>query len=230
VVHATPAQQKLVSMLEMALGAPEAVQSVLSHALVLAGRDDLPVTGAEIVAFVRGHLLTPLSDALGPRLTMALVDDLAAQLDPSSSSNEPSIPPSSMPRPVVRRAEMRSSARALARLGVILVDPDRVGRAGLARAMLRARWDVTVVDSLADLKTMRESGDPVDAAVVDAAHPVAQAIVEALAREHPEVIVVARSADAIRTRALLSHLGLTRFDVRSHDAPAEELIDAVKRA
>jgi hypothetical protein len=233
-LYATSAQQKLVSLLAMALGGAEPVQSLLSHALMLAGRDELPPTGPEIVAFVRGHLLAPLSEALGPRLTMALVDDLAAQLDPSPSSvAHASIPPSSMHRPVAGhpgRAGPSSSARALADLAVILVDPDRVGRASLARAMLRVRWQVTVVDSVADLHAVRESGEAFDAAVIDSAHPAAQVLIEALAREHPEVVVVMRSADSTRMRATLTRLGFQRFDVRSHDAPAEELIDAVKRA
>ena len=112
---------------------------------------------------------------------------------------------------------------------VTLIDYGAGNVTSVARALLRAHWDVTVIDTMADLATALDSGDPVDVAVVDAAHPTAHALLEAIARSRPDVIVVARSADAIRARAQLVDLGIARFDVRSREAPAEELIDAIKR-
>jgi hypothetical protein len=228
----TPEQKALVSLLEMAFGAAEPVAVIIAQALISASRDDLPGSGPDLVAFVRAHLLTTLSDHIGPRLTMALVDDLAAQIDPTGvAPTDPSVPPSSMPRPVARVASRaRSSPRVRSeRVGVLLVDADRVGRTTLARALLRAQWEVTVVDSRAELDAALESGDPVHVALVDATHAHAQAVVEALARVRPDVAVVARSGDSIRTGALLAHLGVAKFEVRSREAPAEELVDAVRR-
>jgi CheY-like chemotaxis protein len=224
----------------MAFGAQEPVDAVLEEALATAGRDELPDTGQELIAFVRAHLLAPLSDHIGPRLTMALVDDLVAQLDPGAARTDPSVPPSSMPRPIRSRAPAsgRPGARGIlesapvsrgAPLGVLLVDDDRVGRTVLARALLRASCQVTVVDTTEDLTAALGSGDAVDVALVDAVHPAARAIVEVLGRDRPSAAVVARSNDPIHTRALLSQLGVTTFDVRSREAPAEELIDAIRR-
>jgi len=232
---AAPPPQALVSLLEMAFGAPEPVDAVIEEALMKAGRDDLPATAPELIAFVRAHLLEPLSDHIGPRLTMALVDDLVAQIDPGAARpNDPSVPPSSMPRPIRARApeprkpESAPVSRA-APLGVLLVDEDRVGRTVLARALLRASCQVTVIESAEDLAAALGSGDPVDVALVDAVHHAARAVVEVLGRDRPQLAVVARSNDPIHTRALLSQLGVTAFDVRSREAPPEELIDAIRR-
>lgn len=244
-------RRTLVSLLEMAFGDVPAAHAAVASALAAAGREELPVGSAELVAFVRAHLLTLLSEQIGPRLTMALVDDLMLRIEPpgaaeSGGGSEDSSPPSSVPRPIARIAARpaSSSSSALApssssvqpssrvrkaALGVLLVDGDRVGRTSVARALLRAQWDVTVVDTAEDLAAALDSGDPVDVALVDAAHPIAQSLVEALARTRPDTVVVARSSDAIRTRAQLTELGLERFDVRSREAPAEELIDAIKR-
>jgi hypothetical protein len=225
----TPEQRTLVSLLEMAFGSMEPVGAIVAQALIVAGREELPPTPGELVAFVRAHLLTPLSDHIGPRLTMALVDDLIAQVDPSAAHvADPSIPPSSMPRPV-RAALRERSGPAPVRRGVLLVDADRVGRTAVARALLRASWEVTVVDSPEDLEAALGSGDRIDVVLVDATHPRAQAVVEAVAGVRPDVAVVARSGDAIRTRAVLAGLGVTRLEVRSREAPAEELVDAVRR-
>jgi hypothetical protein len=243
-------RRTLASLLEMALGDADAASAAVSSALAAAGRDALPDAPGELVAFVRAHLLTLLSEQIGARLTMAFVDDLLARVEGDSGApfEEPA-PPSSVPRPIARIAPRSSavvspsspspsssssspSSRRVRRdaLGVILVDGDRVGRTSVARALLRAQWNVTVVETEQDLTAAIDSDEPLDAALVDAAHPRAPALFEAIARRRPEAVVVARSSDAIRTRAQLAELGLERFDVRSREAPAEELIDAIKRA
>ena len=228
------AQRTLASLLEMAYGGVEAANEALTQALVLAGRRELPTARDDLIAFARAHLLTPLSDQIGPRLTMALLDDLVAQVDPSAIPLAPdsTAPPSSVPRPVARIALSPVSSPRMQglRLGVLLVDADRVGRTALARALLRAQSNVTVIDGVDDLVAVINSEDVVDVMLVDAAHHAAQGIVELLARSRPDAAVVARSGDLARTRSLLVRLGVARFDVRSRDAPAEELIDALKRA
>jgi hypothetical protein len=226
----SPAQSALVALLEMAYGSAAYAEAAIAHALSLAGRDELPAAAGDVVAFARAHLTATLAAEVGPRLTMALLDDLVARLEPATA-DATSLPPVSMPRPVARvRLAPASRPRVVARPRVVLVDADRVGRTALARAMVRADWEVTVVESVGDLVAMLASGDPVDAAIVDAQHPSAHTIVEALAAERPGVTVVARSADAARARTLLTSLGLARHDVRSRDAPPEELIEAVRRA
>jgi hypothetical protein len=89
---------------------------------------------------------------------------------------------------------------------------------------------VTVIDTPSDLDAALDAADVVDVALVDANHPASQAIVQHLARRRPGVPIVARSADAASTRALLGRLTNATVDVRSREAPADELIDALKRA
>jgi CheY-like chemotaxis protein len=228
------AQRTLASLLEMAYGGVDAAKVALAEALALAGRDELPTSGAELVAFVRAHLLESLTEQIGPRLTMALLDDLALQLDPVviPPARDSEAPPSSVPRPVARIAMHPVSAprvRGL-QLGVLLVDADRVGRTTLARALLRAQSNVTLIDTVADLVAVINADEVVDVMLLDVTHPVAQGIVELLVRSRPEAAVVARGGDVARTRAFLAKLGVTKLDVRSREAPAEELIEALKRA
>jgi len=226
-------QRTLASLLETAFGGVEAARGAIAQALATAGREELPTAGPELLAFVRAYLLEPLSDHVGPRLTMALMDDLVAELDPDPVPAPPpsTIPPPSVPRPVGRIAmHPQARPRLLAvELGVLLVDPDRVGRTSLARALLRGRSNVTLVDTVEDLAAVINAGDVVDAALIDVTHPGVHTIVEVLVRHRPDVVVLARSRDAGRTRALLAQLGVTRCEVRSREAPAEELIDALRR-
>lgn len=229
----TGAQRTLLSLLEMAFGSREPVHQVVSEGLRAAGRESLPLDGPDLVAFVRAHLLELLSDQIGPRLTLALVTDLVGQLDPGvpGRAHEPSAPPTSLTRPL-RAPNLAPTSEPRMRpasLGVVLVDSDRIGRTALARALLRAQCEVTVVDAPADLDTALDAADPVDVALVDANHPAAQQIVRLLGRRRPGVPVVARSADAATTRALVSELTQAKVDVRSRDAGSEELIAALRR-
>lgn len=226
-------RQTLVSLLEMAFGSATSAHDAIAAALVLAGKQELPEGATDLIAFVRAHLLPTLSEQIGPRLTMALVDDLVEKLDAlRSSSTEDSGPPSSMPRPIARISprSVGSPDSSRGSLSVVLVDGDRLGRTSIARSLLRARWDVTVVDELSELQAMLDTGEAIHVVVIDTAHPAAQPVIELLRKDRPEAVVVARSNDAIRSRAHLAHLGVKHFDVRPREASAEELVDAIKRA
>jgi hypothetical protein len=218
----------LVSLLEMAFGGVQAANAAIAQALALTGRHELPPTGPALLAFVRAHLLAPLSEEIGPRLTMALVDDLVALLDPATvpvpprSSSEASSGGGTLPKSSPR-------VRGL-RLAVLLVDADRLGRTTLARALLRAEWNVTLVDTVPDLLLALEDDAAIHAVMLDVAHPAAQAIVTELVRSRPEVAVVARTGDVARTRALLGALVPDKLTVCSRHAVADELIDALKRS
>ena len=236
-------QGRLQSLLELSLGDTLVAQVAVAHALSLAGRTALPESGPELLAFVRAHLVSILTGELGPRLTIALLDDLADKLDPGAVDLSNELPRSSQPAPAktppfsgprekleVLEVPATPSSRAIAaRIDLLLIDPDRVGRTALARALVRAGSNVTVVDTASELDAALEGGDTFDAALVDAYHPAAHVIVSALVRRVPRVVVVARSREATTTRELLTRLGVTRFEVRLHDAPPEELVDAIRR-
>jgi hypothetical protein len=221
----------LLTLLEMAYGSRKPAVAALEHALALAGRRELPARPDEVVGFVRAHLLDILTAEVGPRLTMALIDDLVLSIE-STPEDEVSVsgPPESMPRPVARvELRSRASAPSKADLSVLLVDPDRVGRASLARTFLRVRWAVSVVDSMDDLDEALRSSERIDVAIVDVRHPLAEPIACAIAAALPGVVLVARGTDAASARSLIEASGVQRWEIRSRDAPAEELMEAVRR-
>jgi hypothetical protein len=220
----------LMSLLEVAFGSAEPVRTLIEEALAAAERAELPPGGPELVTFVRAHLLGPLSEHIGPRLTMALVDDLVAAVErPSFRPARTSAPPPSVSRPVARGSASSYPHGRSAKPGVLLVDGDRVGRTALARALLRADWEVTVIDAVSDLASVLASGDPVDVALVDMAHPLAEAVIESLARSDAHVAVVARSAEPAHTRAMLGRFGIASYEVRPREGLPDELALAVRR-
>jgi hypothetical protein len=232
----TDAQRTLVALLELSLGNPTVAHAAIAHALAQAGRDALPPTGPEVVAFARAYLMSILTGELGPRLTLALLDDLIEHLDPppaepgSGVSPRSTAPPGSVPRRIARIDFRPTLTPAeVAALSVLIVDPDKIRRPALARALLRAKWSVRVIDSPSEVALADDEGERFAAAMVDLSHPASQGILDELVARFPSVIVVARCADPMRAHVLLGDMGVASFDVRSDDAPPEELIDAARK-
>jgi hypothetical protein len=223
-------------LLELSLGNETVAHAAIAHALAQAGRDALPPTGPEIVAFARAYLMSILTGELGPRLTLALLDDLIEKLDPppaepgSGVTPRSSVPPGSMPRRIARIDFRPTLTPAeVAALTVVVVDPDKIRRPVIARALLRAKWSVRVVDTPAELALAHEEGERFAAALVDLDHLAVQPILDEIVARYPEAVVIVRCADPMRAHVLLGHMGVAHFDVRSVDAPPEELIDAVRK-
>lgn len=238
-------QHTFVQLLEMSLGNRVVAQAAIAHALAAAGRDSLPEHGPELMAFVRAHMVTLLTGELGPRLTIALLDDLAARIDPTVSEpgsgivSSPGIPssgvvstepPSSMPRRI-GRVDFRPSATPIhsALLTVAVVDRDRVLRPNLARALLRAKWAVRIVETLSDLEAVSDEGESIAAAIVDTSHPQASEVLRTLAARYPAAGVILRAHDVPASRVAAGAIGLARHDVQSRDATPEDLVHAIKR-
>ncbi len=237
--EATPAQQ-LLRLLDLSLGNPTVARAAVAHALGLAGRDELPASATELLGFVRAHLVSILTSELGPRLTMALLDDLEMKLDPAPADSQvralrngayPLSPPPSSTRREIGKLDFRPNATPApsALLGVLVIDPDRISRPVLARALLRARWSVTMVDSPAELAVAFASGESFGVALVRMDHPYADAMIGDLTARFPSLVVVARCTDTTQAHARLAGRGVTKFEVRSSDAPPEELIEAIRR-
>lgn len=198
----------LATLLTSAYGAPEDANAAIDRALEEGGRTELPDSASELLAFVRAHLVPILSADIGPRLTMALLDDFIAKHEARSGVREREAPD---PR----------------RLGVVLVDPDRVGRPALARALLRAGCHVTVVDSAGQLEELSAAGEKVDVAVVDVMHPARLALIEGIIERFPHARLVVRSDSGEDTRDLLGGLGATRFEIVPRVTPLRTLVGAV---
>src|SRR5579863_9616997 len=112
----------LSALLELAFGAKEPVETLISRALLAADRPELPETGPELMVFVRAHLLGPVSDSIGAPLTMVLVDELLERIRVFSGFAQ-SEPPASLERPVARVLPASSSRRVKRPVGgLMLVD------------------------------------------------------------------------------------------------------------
>lgn len=96
---------------------------------------------------------------------------------------------------------------------------------------MRARWGVSVVDSLEDLRDALGEAPAPDALIVDVHHPAAEAMIRAMASAAAGACIVVRGPDGAKAQALLAvcaDAGAGRVEIRAREAPAEELIDAVK--
>ena len=201
-------REVLVTILASAYGSIGDAQTVIGRALEEGGRTELPTSEPELLAFVRAHLLPILSADIGARLTMALLDDFIAKHEVRSGVRDKKAP----------EARRRS---------VILVDPDRVGRPAIARALLRAGCHVAAIDSTRQLDELAAAGETVDVAIVDAMHPARLALLEGIVERFPEARLVVRSDSAEGTRDLLHGLGASRFDVVARHIPVRVLVSAV---
>jgi hypothetical protein len=221
----------LVSLLELAYGSRAAAVEVVERCLALGGQRRLPDDAPDVLAFVRANLVGILTADIGPRLTMALVDDFATRFGLQTSPQVSSAPPGSMPRPVARVSlRSRSAPAAAPEKRVVLVDADLVGRASLARALMRARWGVTVAESTEDFAEAFQGESPPTAVIVDANHPGAAQVLCALVALAPDMVAIVRGSDGAKALALLEACGVRRFDLRSREAPVEELLEAIQRS
>jgi CheY-like chemotaxis protein len=198
----------LAMLLASVYGSAEDAQSVIDRALEDGGCSELPVSGPELLAFLRAHLVPILSGDVGARVTMALLDDFIAK-------NE------------VRSGVRDKEAPGVRRRAVLLVDPDRVGRPAMARALLRAKCHVMVVDSAPQLEELAATGEPVDVAVVDVLHPARLALLVGIVESFPEARLVVRSDSGDDTRDLLHGLGAGRFEVVARHTSVRVLVNTV---
>lgn len=225
-----------MGLLELSLGNATVARAAVAHALAKAGREHLPAAGPELIGFVRVHLVAILTGELGARLTLALLDDLAAELgldaeEPESRVRARSSAPAASARRPIARLDLRASVTPEPgpMLGVLVVDPDKISRPALARALLRARWSVTMVDSPAEVALAHEQGADFGAALVTMQHPLAYPIVREIVDRYPAAAVVVRCSDVVAAHEELSELRLHRLELRSSDAPPEELVDVIRR-
>ena len=198
------AREELLSLLEVAYGSADGARDALQKALQQVMRHELPTSVPELVSFVRVALLPVISTDLGSRLTIALLDDF------------------------IQRHEIRSGVRERS-LHVLLVDTDRLGRSVLARALLRQRWRVTVVDSLEELGELARSGEDVHVAILDGRHPAKLLLMEMMVEHFPDVSLVVRSEGEAATCKVLQALGIQSFEVLPAAASSEELVEAARR-
>jgi ActR/RegA family two-component response regulator len=221
-LDALEAREILNALLEAAYGSTEDARAAVDRALQHSNRAEFPATVAEILVFVRTGLLPVLSEDLGPRLTMTVVEDFVTAHEIRSGVRKKE---SAAPKPVIRM-EVHTRDR---RLRVLLVDADRIGRLALARALVREDCHVTVVDSVEELGQVVRSDEEVDVALFDGKHAAKLLLMEVIVERFPGVSLVVRSAGEAATCAVIHALGVARFEVLAGDVSADGLVAAVRR-
>jgi hypothetical protein len=213
-----------LSLLTLAYGDDSRAEAVLGEALSRATRDCVP-SGAELLAFA-GEYLRPLILAdLGDLIADAVLAQLRLQV--GAPEAEPERPSSR--RPLARisvRAPSSTPAPQVAGC-IMLIDEDNFRRTTLARALLRKGYRVLIADRLQDVSDALRDIDRVDGAVVDARHPRAYALVDALASCWPGAAILLL-ADSEAAARLGSKRGM-QYEVCSPTAPTQAVVEDVAR-
>jgi ActR/RegA family two-component response regulator len=223
---ALEAREILDALLEAAYGAAEDARTAIERALHQSSRAEFPTTVAEILVFVRTGLLPVLTEDLGPRLTMTVVEDFITAHEIRSGVRKKE---SAAPKPVVRAEVRPHGSTKDRRLRVLLVDADRIGRMALARALVREGCEVTVVDSVEELGQVVRSDEEIHVALFDGKHAAKLLLMEVIVERFPGVSLVVRSTGESATRAVIDALGVGRYEVLAGDASADGLVAAVLR-
>lgn len=167
-IASSPAQWALARMLDAAFNDSESAARVVELALINAGRQTIPESSEELLAFGREFLCPVLADELGPRLVQALFDDLVAELAVlrrsdtrvaalnvrivTSSIPRLTVPPiTEVPRSLPTIHSPAPNDDATARKVVALVERDRWTRASIARVLVQSGFDVLPVDNTDEL-------------------------------------------------------------------------------
>lgn len=214
---ALEARAVLLSLLEAAYGSTDDGRAALERALRGAERTELPASVSDLLSFVRTGLLPVLSEDLGPRLTMTLLEDFIAayEIRTGVTVKESATRARVTPRPREQR--------------VLLVDADRVGRTTLARGLARQKCLVTIAASLEELGQIARSGEEIDTAVLDGRLSSRLLFMEVIADRFPGVSLVVRTDAEDTTRTLLHALGVERFELVPVEASVDTLVAAVLR-
>lgn len=246
-------QQALLRILRVAIPDDERRKRAIDDALRSADLDELPDEADALLRFVRAHLVPRLTGHVPARLIAALVDPVgnarrAAKLTPPPESElKPTVTPFPKLRQSVRNLVRTTSsskfraappvaaapgkpADARTPTSVLLVHPDRVLRASLARALIKARFDVSVFDAAAQVPAaVQGPGDGV-IVIVDVRAKTGESELRTLAGALPSARLVAWSEMAPpETEVMLRRAGATSFRVVPRAASDHEVLDNVHK-
>jgi len=254
----TPAQRALFRLLETTVPDRTVWERALRKGLVDARLEDLPEEFDDLVPFVRRHLATYLGDHERPWLISSVLEDLEAEAELARSGGDmnssarmaiatrvpermpttpaPQIedeeePPSAQIAHTVPKAPSMPRIHARKdRPAVLVVDGDRFKRSALARALVQARCDVTVLDGGDEAIATIAGPDPIDVLVMDVDDEGAAALLDALVISRPDVPVLAWTN---ATPAVAEHVtrvaGVRACAVAGRSALNSEISEALRR-
>jgi CheY-like chemotaxis protein len=228
-ITSNAAQREVVRILALAYGDEKRALEAVARALSESGRAVLPDGSHALFEFVAREMVPALTTDLGPRLTIALLAELEAFRDSSPRASPlPSQPISEAPVTGPRRRSLSEQSFSSAppqpgRTRTLLVDSDRLRRANLARALLRAKCDMTAVESPSELRTMLASEIVHDIAVVDLGGSNALEILDAFASLAPDLPLIACAPDAVATERVLTARRVKSFVTCSRSTAPDDI-------
>ncbi|MBL8719618.1 MAG: hypothetical protein JNL79_26760 [Myxococcales bacterium] len=257
-VPRTPSQRAVLRVLGTLLDA-DRVMPVVTAGLAAAGLAELPDRFDELLDHLVPHLVRELDDPARPWIVRTFVEDLEAEAehdrlrgDPHSSARmaiatrvperqpEPAFAPSGLqPVRVDEPASLAQLHAALeappvdaARRVVVVWNQDRFGRANLARILVRAGFDVVVLDEPAEVEAHLLDRLPCDVLLFDLDDEGSERVLGALAGhvELPLLVWTRESPAVVETRlarhgAVPRHAIVSRAAVRP--APLLEALDSL---
>jgi hypothetical protein len=236
IVFSTPAQREMLRILTLVYGGERRALDAVDHARAASAVAVLPGAGNVLFEFVARDLVPVLTTDLGPRLTIAVLAELEKlrDFDGDAATSHPlgrvAVAPSS-DAPATGPWRRLSAAGGTVRPGrrhrsegaVLLIDADRLGRARLARALIRRKCDVAVVESLQELKAALIGSESFGVAVVDLAQAAANDVLDLLTVLRSDLPVLARASNQEVARAALRARGVTTFATCETAAPVEDV-------
>jgi len=242
-------------VLEDAFAGDPGARVFVQAALRTARRTSLPAEPAAILDFARAHLVGPLTEELGPRAVAEFLDNLTNAVRPREASgvevsesgvrsidadltalDSPSVHPTTS-RPATSRPDPRSeepasssnpprSSGSRVRIRTLLVYSDRFTRASLARQLVAASCDVTVIDSIVDIASVEEFPG---VAIVDLAAREVDLVLAAMVARNPQLRVVALLGGDVLPDDVLGAARVKKFQAVPRSMRAPELVEMLRR-
>lgn len=248
-----PAVRALLRILETTIPDRAARARALDGALADAQLAALPQSFDDLLRFVRLHLPRFLADPARPQLVKAVLEDFEAEAEVARLGSAPNSSArmavaTRIPEPLVQKqidltdlgGAPKSEPRHIPaphknvafreRPAVLVVDDDRFKRAALARSLVQARCDVTVLDAAEEAIEAIHGRDPLHLLVIDVDAPGADAIISALVSARPGVPVLAWTFAAPAAAAHVTRiLGVRACETVARTALSNEVHVAVHR-
>lgn len=221
---------------------PTAARRVLIEALVEAGRDTPPTGTGALLAFVHAHVLPMLRDVLGARDAddflahfTASVEDLPMS-DPAHSGLQRATTPldvddedvdleAAFAAPTLAPPPPSSPSPSGVRTPIVLVCSDPLQRVWLVRLLVRAHYDVVVVEHVEDLRGLDVTPE---VALVDLDTLGVGALLGGLAARLPGVRVVALSSGDEDVADALLRVYVDRYQVHGADTQGDRLVESLR--
>lgn len=239
-------QQRLWRLLGLLLGGAGEARLIADEALRSAGLRELPSGRDELLELISVHLAPLLREALGHRVTDALIADLDEAMRAPHGDGVSSEPPERISQVQPVAAAIALAAMPISQVGggleerprstprphrhiraiAAILEPNAFVRASLSRALVRAGFDVSSMDDPAALRSTRNYA----VIVVGMSSPQLRAIFSAIVEHQSEAHVVACCADPEAAAALLDEAGIERYCVVARSASVPQVVAAAMNA